>query len=58
MKNLMEQEHVSKRPVSKETQEYVIWLLLWLRNSCISCDTRKVIKEEVERINKLYEMSL
>lgn len=54
----MEQEHVSKRPVSKETHEYVTWLLLWLRNSCISCDTRKVIKEEVERINKLYEMSL
>jgi hypothetical protein len=54
----MEQEHVSKRPVSKETYEYVSWLLLWLRNSCIDSDTRKVIRQEVERINKLYEMGL
>lgn len=50
-------EHVSKRPVSKDTHEYVRWLLTWMWSSCIDTKTREVISNEIERVNSLYTES-
>lgn len=49
-------KHVSKRPVSKETHEYVMWLMTFMWNSLKDTDTQKMIKREIERVNRLYEI--
>ena len=50
-------EHLSKRPISKETLEYVEWLTTWMWSQCIDTTTRKVLKEEKERARILYALN-
>jgi hypothetical protein len=50
-------EHVSERPVSKETHEYVRWLMTFMWNSLKDTHTKEMIKREIERVNRLYGMS-
>jgi len=52
----MKKEHISKRPISKETLEYVEWLTTWMWGKCIDTTTRKVLKEETNRARKLYQL--
>lgn len=47
-------KHVSKRPVDKDTHEYVRWLITWMWSQCIDTHTRKVLQEEKKRIDDLY----
>jgi hypothetical protein len=47
-------EHVSRRPVDKDTHEYVTWLITWMWSKCIDTKTREVLQEEKKRINDLY----
>ncbi|HSH50961.1 MAG TPA: hypothetical protein VK982_04475 [Bacteroidales bacterium] len=47
-------EHVSRRPVSKDTHEYVRWLITWMWSQCIDTKTREVLQEERKRIDDLY----
>jgi len=54
----MKKEHISKRPISKETLEYVEWLTTWMWGKCIDTTTRKVLKEETNRARKLYQLKL
>ena len=53
----MSREHISKRPISKETLEYVEWLTTWMWSKCIDTKTRKVLKEETNRARKLYQLT-
>jgi hypothetical protein len=53
----MSREHISKRPISKETLEYVEWLTTWMWNKCIDTTTRKALKEETNRARKLYQLN-
>ena len=53
----MSKEHISKRPISQETLEYVEWLTTWMWCKCIDTKTRKVLKEEVNRARKLYQLN-
>ena len=53
----MSEEHISKRPISKETLEYVDWLTTWMWSKCIDTTTRKVLKEETNRARKLYQLN-
>lgn len=50
-------EHVSKRPIRKETLEYVEWLTTYIWAQCIDPQTRDVLKEETERARKLYALN-
>ena len=56
-KTKMSREHISKRPISKETLEYVEWLTTWMWSKCIDTKTRKVLKEEIDRARKLYQLN-
>ena len=50
-------EHISKRPISKETLQYVEWLTIWMWSKCIDTRTREVLKEEKERARTLYALN-
>jgi len=47
-------EHISNKPVSKETFDYVNWLISFMWSQCIDTKTREILKQERERLKKLH----
>lgn len=50
--------NISKKPISKETLDYVLWLTQWMWCKCTDTKTREVLKEEIERAKMLHSLNV